>query len=359
MLIAMATLLLSFQDETAFDRAYAAYKEGRLEEAERLYREALREYPSSVGAHYELGLVLKDLNKLDDAEREFNEAAKLDATFAPAQAELGAVYIARDQPDLARKALEKAVKLDDKDPLAQCRLGYAYFLLKEYAKAKKALEAALKLEPEYTLARYDLGRTLIELGDKPAGIDMLLRAYEADPEDAETFAALRAVVAKDGTDEDREYVSALDELAKGELDKAVERAKKLLESGETGRKLALLGLATKDPEKLRLAIKKDSKFPRAMVNRLMEAIVRALLAKGEFADAESAARDAVKYDASRAEHMYLLACAQARQAKKRQACQSLEKALELGDRAKLIDRAKADEHLKTLEGYPEFDRLVQ
>lgn len=358
MLIALA-LLLSVQDETAFDRAFAAYKEGRLEDAERLYREALREFPSSVGAHYELGLVLKDLSKLDDAEREFNEAAKLDASFAPAQAELGAVYIARDQPDLARKALEKAVKLDDKDPLAQCRLGYAYFLLKEYAKAKKALEAALKLEPDYVLARYDLGRTLIELGDKAGGIDMMLRAHEADPDDRETFAAMQAVVAKDGTDEDREYVTALGELAKGELDKATERARKLLESGETGRKLALLGLATNDPEKLRAAIKKDSKFPRGTVNRLMEAIARALLAKGEFAEAESAARDGAKFDAARAEHFYLLACAQSRQAKKRQACQSLEKALELGDRAKLIDRAKSDEHLKPLEGYPDFERLIQ
>jgi tetratricopeptide (TPR) repeat protein len=361
-MIAVATaflLLPALQDPTsAFDRAWAAYKAGRLEEAERLYRDAVREDPASVGAHYELGMVLKDLNKLDDAERELLEAVQLDANFAQAHSELGALYLARDQLSQARKSLERAVRLDDKDPLAHCRLGYLLFLQKEYAKAKRSFETALKLEPAYALARYDLGRTLIEMGDKAGGTDALLRAHETEPDDRETFEAVKATVGKEGTEADREYVDGLEELAKGEADKAAERARKLLESGETGRRLMLLGLATRDPEKLRAAMKKDPGFPAETAHRLLEAIARAHLDKSEFGPAETAARDGLKRDAGRAEHHYLLACALAGQGKKRSACQALEKALEFGDRAKLIERARTDERLKGLEGFPEFDRLT-
>ena len=57
-----------------FNQAITKHKEGRIKEAEQLYRYILRIQPEHVGASNNLGTLLHGLGRLDEAEASFRKA---------------------------------------------------------------------------------------------------------------------------------------------------------------------------------------------------------------------------------------------------------------------------------------------
>ena len=53
--------------EEALQQAVAAHKEGKLQDAERLYRAILESHPLHPDANHNLGILLTSLNKADAA----------------------------------------------------------------------------------------------------------------------------------------------------------------------------------------------------------------------------------------------------------------------------------------------------
>jgi tetratricopeptide (TPR) repeat protein len=101
--------------------------EGNLDEAERAFREAVRQNPASAIAHNKLGNVLYQQARMPDAEKEFTEANRL----AP------------------------------NDPINHSDLGETYRYEDKVAKAIDEFQTAIRLAPHYMDPRHSLGITLV------------------------------------------------------------------------------------------------------------------------------------------------------------------------------------------------------
>jgi Flp pilus assembly protein TadD len=94
---------------------------GRLqqfEEAERMFREAIRISPSHSDAHLNLGIALRRQGRLEAAEKSLRRALLWDATSSTAWAELGNLYLSARRYAAAEEAYRRGVALGRRD-LAQ------------------------------------------------------------------------------------------------------------------------------------------------------------------------------------------------------------------------------------------------
>ena len=83
----------------------------RPDEAEPLFREALREDPRFPQGHYQLGVLLERSGRLADAAAELEEAARLDPAYPEPHYALARLYRRRGDPDRADRALAEFHRL--------------------------------------------------------------------------------------------------------------------------------------------------------------------------------------------------------------------------------------------------------
>lgn len=88
----------------------------RLDEAEALFRESVREDPRFAPAHYQLGLILEKKGRSTDAIAELSQAAQLDPGYAEPHYALARLYRRAGEVEKADRALERFLALKrDKD----------------------------------------------------------------------------------------------------------------------------------------------------------------------------------------------------------------------------------------------------
>src|SRR5207253_4671214 len=97
--------------QAALGSAYLSY--GRLADAERCFRRALRQAPGDAEIHYRWGRALVEQGDdaaLPAAERELEEAARLRPVHADTRMALGELHLRRGELTAARAALEEAAR---------------------------------------------------------------------------------------------------------------------------------------------------------------------------------------------------------------------------------------------------------
>ncbi|MCG0238443.1 MAG: tetratricopeptide repeat protein [Firmicutes bacterium] len=132
--------------EELLARADRAFRQRRLEEAYRLYQEAVTRAPDLAVARSRLGAVLAMMNRLDEAEAMLQEALRLDPNLAAAHSNLGNVAYTRGDYRTALECYRKAVALEPDNPIYHDNLHAAYKKLGQYDKAVAAYKHARKLE---------------------------------------------------------------------------------------------------------------------------------------------------------------------------------------------------------------------
>jgi tetratricopeptide (TPR) repeat protein len=83
----------------------------RPDEAEPLFREALRDDPRFAQGHYQLGVLLERSGRLTDAATSLEEAARLDPAYPEPRYALARVYRRRGEADRADRALQEFQRL--------------------------------------------------------------------------------------------------------------------------------------------------------------------------------------------------------------------------------------------------------
>ncbi len=93
------------------DKANEAWRNGRREDAERLFNELIDQFPDRPEAYNKLGVILAELGSLDLAERWFRTALSVEQDYPPALTNLGNILLERGKTDEAMAyyglALEK------------------------------------------------------------------------------------------------------------------------------------------------------------------------------------------------------------------------------------------------------------
>ena len=95
--------------------------------------------------------------KLDDAERDFRQVLSINSGVAGAYANLGVIHMRRKQWPQALAALRKAEKLAPELAGIRLNIGLAYFRQNEFLRAIPPFESVVKDAPDSYQARYLLG----------------------------------------------------------------------------------------------------------------------------------------------------------------------------------------------------------
>jgi predicted O-linked N-acetylglucosamine transferase (SPINDLY family) len=188
---------------------------GRLEEAERAYREALLQYPKKPAALHGLGLVLHlqrkstaaveflrwavseapdcaefrsnlavvlgALGKHGEAERELNIALQFKPDYSDGWRNLGAALEAQGKPDEAIDAFRRATQCSPPSVEAFIFFGNALCRRGRFRDAEQVFRDAIKLNPGSAREHYNLGKILEILGQDHEAEAEYERATSLEP----------------------------------------------------------------------------------------------------------------------------------------------------------------------------------
>jgi tetratricopeptide (TPR) repeat protein len=181
------------------DEARAFHMNGRLVEAESLYRQVLEQDPDSLRALEGLGVLLfqqgragqaatffargvalrpsaalfqanlgealRTLGQFDQALEHLHRAVILQPALAQAWNSLGLLAFDQGRLDDGESAYQEAIKAQPQFVAAHINLANIHLTRRRWQDAEVSLRAALRLEPDNVLALTNLGQILSEMGD--------------------------------------------------------------------------------------------------------------------------------------------------------------------------------------------------
>lgn len=166
------------------------HKEGRTEEAERLYRRVLRDNPRNVDALRLLALIAIKVEHLDDAEILLQQAIEIAPDFNQALVDLGRLRKDQDRYGEALECFDRAIALEPTQPQAH------YLRAGTLARASFTHEAiasyrrCLALKPTHVGALMGLGHVLKAVGDYEGSVASYNACIREMPENGETYWSL-------------------------------------------------------------------------------------------------------------------------------------------------------------------------
>ena len=185
------------------DLGLAFIKQQKWAEAIDAFAEFTRMQADSVDAAYLHALALFNGGRVLEAEKEARRALRLDAGAAPAHTLLGIILASRRGHDPeASEALNQAIAIDPGSFDAHFYLGRVQYSLQDYSASAKALRVAVNLNPRHPEARFFLGTVLEATGDSKSALAEYKELVRIDPNSAIGQVGLGALLVKEGKTDD-------------------------------------------------------------------------------------------------------------------------------------------------------------
>lgn len=180
----------------------------RWSEAVDTFAELSRLRPDAGDAAYLYALSLFNVGRVAEAEREARRALRLNPGAVEAHTLIGVILASRGTANSeARESLSQAVALNPNSFDARFYLGRVLYALKDYAGAAQELRAAVNLNPRHQEARFFLGTALEDAGQPEAALAEYQELVKIDSQSAIGQMGLGALLLKQGKIE--ESVNAL------------------------------------------------------------------------------------------------------------------------------------------------------
>jgi protein O-GlcNAc transferase len=168
----------------------ALHKDGRLDEAAKIYLEILSEVPRDFDATHLLGVVALQQGRFDAAQRLINAALAANPHDVAAMGNLGTSYMRDGQLESAFQWFDIALKLQPDSLNALTNAGTALHNMGRNLEAIPILRRAYVANPtSYTVCSL-LGACLIKCGEPREAAELFEAATRADPDNAEGWANL-------------------------------------------------------------------------------------------------------------------------------------------------------------------------
>ncbi len=141
-----------------------ALKEGKFQEAERLYHKILQTQPTHPVANHNLGFTLYALGRLKEAEASFKKAIEFKPDYADAYYNLALTLGKLHKLEEAEANFKKTIEFKPDYTEAYYNLGITLQKLHKLEEAEVNFKKAIALKPDYVEAYNNLGNTLKDLG---------------------------------------------------------------------------------------------------------------------------------------------------------------------------------------------------
>jgi protein O-GlcNAc transferase len=180
------------------EMAVRRHKEGRLTDAEALYRQILGLQPNHPDAMRFLGIIAQQVGRHDVAVEWIRRALACDPNHALAHSNLGEVYCAAGRLDDAIVAFRRALQLNPKSPETLNSLGAALAGKGLTHEAVSTYRRALELKPDHPDAHNNLGVALRDQGKGDEAIESFRRAVQLKPDHLEALTNLASALKRQG-----------------------------------------------------------------------------------------------------------------------------------------------------------------
>ncbi len=160
--------------ERILQRASSAHRDGRLKDAERAYKKALRKDPGSPPILNALGTVLLDQGRPRKAKALFSAACNATPPYIPALYNLARLEQVTGHPLKAIEAYERIIEIEPGLAQAWNNLGPLYLEVDRPQKALECLNRAITISPDMAEAWNNLGVIQEENGL----FDLAISSYE-------------------------------------------------------------------------------------------------------------------------------------------------------------------------------------
>ena len=207
--------------QARFEQASALHQQGKLAEAERIYREILWQQPQHFGAlhllgvialqtrhmeraaeligkaialkpdfaeaHFNRGNALRDLRRHEEALASYNTAIALKPDFAEAHNNRGNALSNIKRPEEALASYDKAIALKSDFAEAYSNRGMALEDLQRPEEALASYDKAIALKPDFALGYFNRGVALQELNRPEEALASYDEAIALKPDYAEAY----------------------------------------------------------------------------------------------------------------------------------------------------------------------------
>jgi len=183
--------------QQAFQQAVAFHQQGRLDEAERLYRAVLHADAGHFGSLHNLGSLSTQRGQPAEAVPLLRSALARQPNSTMAHISLGNALQGLGRFEEAMACFERALAIDPNLPEAYHNCGNALLSLKRHAEAIARYQRAIAMRPDYAEAHYHMGYALQALDRQQDALAWYEKAIALKPDYAEAYNnlanALRAV----------------------------------------------------------------------------------------------------------------------------------------------------------------------
>lgn len=164
----------------------------------RIWEDVVAKYPANPRALGTLGSLYEKEVRLEEAERLLREAVTLDPLASDVWNNLGNVHLKQGQVAPAIDCFRHAQALKPAEPTILNNLGNALLQLGRADEAVVHLEAALRQQPEWHAVRFNLANTLVQCGRPRDALPHYEACVRAQPDDAEIHANYGSVLLRLG-----------------------------------------------------------------------------------------------------------------------------------------------------------------
>jgi serine/threonine protein kinase len=155
--------VLKFAAALTSSQGVQYFKDQQYEPALKAFEQAIDLDANNASAHYQKGLVLRELKRYEEALQAYERSIELDSNFAPAHNEKGSALHKLGKRKKAMQAYEQAIAVDPNLALAYSNKGHVLNEIKKYAEALPVLEQATSLNPNDPIAHRRRGDALHNL----------------------------------------------------------------------------------------------------------------------------------------------------------------------------------------------------
>ncbi len=167
--------------EALFNDAVAHQNEGRLEEAEILYRQVLGRDSNHADSLDQLGVILARTNRSADGARLIAKAVDLAPGEASYHNNLGIVLFHLGRPGEALECYRKALAREPDNAQALNNIGAALKALHRPDEAAVQYQRALAVHPDFAEAHSNYGNVLMDLGRVEDAVSCQRQALQINP----------------------------------------------------------------------------------------------------------------------------------------------------------------------------------